>query len=209
MEAPLWETGGCDNKCVLSEKLDRLAAAFEARGIPVTSNLRPGVTGQELDDLADRLGVDLPPAFRDLYMWRNGHIDPAAPNVLVFRDNTFLSLDEIPDLHAHTLAGYGPYLADLDLEFDLAQCVPIAHFEGSIYGVVCGPHALTDRSLHPVVGIFQGIDMYFYSIETMVDTCIEWVEQPDYEQYGTAPNEHAIWNKHNPGVFPGWEGGEP
>jgi hypothetical protein len=57
------------------------------------------------------------------------------------------------------------------------------------------------RSPHPVIGAFHGIDVYFLSIESMIETCIEWLEQPDYDLNRTAPNELEIWQRHNPGVF--------
>ncbi len=84
-------------------KLDRLAAAFETRGIPVLSNLRPGASDAALDGLATELGVVLPSQLRDLYSWRNGHSHPEASNVLVFRDNTFMGLDEIPRVRQSVL----------------------------------------------------------------------------------------------------------
>ena len=52
---------------MLKAKLDRLAAAFETRGIPVSSNLRPGASDAALDGLATELGVVLPSQLRDLY----------------------------------------------------------------------------------------------------------------------------------------------
>lgn len=72
---------------------------------------------------------------------------------------------------------------------------------GSTYLVVSGAHQLKPICASPVIGAFQGTDVYFLSIESMIETCIEWVEQPDYEPHMSAPNEMSIWRKHNPGVF--------
>jgi len=58
--------------------------AFETHEIRVPQNLQPRVSDGQLDELAARLDVDLPAPFRDLYRWRNGHIDPDAPEVLSF-----------------------------------------------------------------------------------------------------------------------------
>lgn len=44
---------------VLESKLERLVDAFEAHGIPVRSNLRPGASEAELDDLAEQLNLTL------------------------------------------------------------------------------------------------------------------------------------------------------
>jgi hypothetical protein len=186
-----------------TSKLDRLVAAFEARGIAVASNLRPGASDRELDELAAHLGFAIPTEVRVLYRWRDGHHDPDASNVLLFRDNTFLRLEDIPDAHHYMVSTYAedPNGDFIDPGVDLATSVPIAAFMGSTYAVACGRQQLTDRSTHPIVGVFHGIDLYFHSVESMIDTCIEWVEQPAYDRYAEAPNEMAIWRRHNPGVF--------
>jgi hypothetical protein len=189
---------------MLASKLDRLADAFEARGVRVRSNLRPGVSDAELDQLAEELNVVLPEEFKDLYRWRNGHADPDAPNVLRFRDNTFISLEAIPQAHQSVNKIYGQDEGDPDLvplEVDLAQGLPISEFMLSWLVVACGPQTVTTRSQHPVFLVFQGVVPVFYSIETMIDTCINWVEQPEYRQYEEAPNEREIWERHNPGIF--------
>lgn len=187
-------------------KLHRLAMAFEAHGVPVLGNLRPGASDAELDALAHDLGVALPDELRTLYRWRNGHIDPnpmaGGGHMLVFRDNVFLRLEDIPAAYAAVSETYA-YLQEVDVDpgVDLAACVPIAEFMGARYVVACGEQRLTARSRHPVISVFQGISVFFYSIGSMIDTCIDWVEQPDYEPFREAPNERAIWLRHNPGVF--------
>lgn len=189
---------------MLASKLERLADAFEARGIPVRSNLRPGASEAELDHLAEELNVVLPEEVKALYRWRNGHLDPNAPNVLQFRDNTFIGLETVPQAHQSVNEIYGQDGGDPDLvplEVDLAQSVPISEFMDSWLVVACGPQSVTTRSQHPIVEVFQGVVPVFYSIETMIDTCIDWVEQPEYRQYEEAPNEREIWERHNPGIF--------
>jgi hypothetical protein len=191
-------------RSVLESKLDRLAEAFDARGIPVQSNLRPRASDEELDELAQRLNVALPKDLRALYRWRNGHVDPEAGNVLRFRDTKFIALDAIQPAHRLVNEIYGGYDDDPDnlpLLVDLAECVPIAEFMESWLVVACGPQTATTRSRHPVFLAFQGVYLVFYSIESMVDTCIDWVEQPEYRPDGETPNEHEIWERHNPDIF--------
>jgi hypothetical protein len=45
----------------------------------------------------------------------------------------------------------------------------------------------------------------FYAIETMVDTCIEWVSNPLWSTERGIPYEEElrIWRTHNPGIFAG------
>lgn len=179
-------------------------AAFEVHGLNVEHNLQPGVSEERLDELGARLGVDLPEPFRNLYRWRNGHVDPDIPDVLAFRDNVFLRIEDIPKERDQILDTYGMLWNGPDVlmpEVDPSLCVPIAENWGAVYALVCGPHELTDRSPYPILSFFQGVDLFFYSVESMIETCIEWVEQPGYRHHEEAPNEMEIWLRHNPGVF--------
>ena len=72
---------------------------------------------------------------------------------------------------------------------------------GDVAVVVCGRQRLTDRHPHPIVVFFQGIEVYFYTAEAMIDTCTEGAEQPSYRMYDEAPIELEIWDRHNPGIF--------
>lgn len=187
-------------RIVLQSKLDRLADAFEAHGIPVWSNLRPGASEPELDDIAERLNVVLPEEFRELYRWRNGHVDPDASNIVTFRDGVFIGLDAIPQAYRDVNSVYGLSPADPEyvVDVDLSECVPIAEFMGSWLVVACGAQSAISGSQRPVFNAFHGVEPFFDSIDSMVETCIAWVEQSDYDPYSEAPNEREIWIAHNP-----------
>lgn len=188
----------------LAARLDRLVAAFEAHGLDVGANLLPGATAAQIDAVEAELGVRLPRAYRELYGWSAGCVDPASDVALMFRDNTFLRLDDVAEVRRAVVATYGA-TDDEDAEnyygVDLRTTAPFAEFMGSTYLVATGPHRLDPTLAHPVIGAFQGVETYFHSIETMVETCIEWVEHPDYEPLASAPDETATWLKHNPGLF--------
>jgi hypothetical protein len=51
--------------------------------------------------------------------------------------------------------------------------------------------------------VFQGVDIFYYSIEQMVETCIDWVREPHYPdgRPDDAKSEMRIWRVHNPGIF--------
>lgn len=102
------------------------------------------------------------------------------------------------------LDAYGQFEDDVDVVpvgVRLRDCVPIAHFMGSTYVVTCGPQDVTKQSPHPVLNAFQRVELFFYSIESMVATCIDWVEQTNYRRDVDTPNELEIWERHNPGIF--------
>ena len=102
---------------------------------------------------------------------------------------------------------YGPSPDDDlgDAGFDIESVFPFATYEGSWYAIVCGPHALATSSQHPIVSLFQGMDLFFHSFDAMLSTCIDWVRHPDWSVengLGLSPDvELEIWQRHNPGIF--------
>lgn len=189
---------------MLVEKLERLVDAFEAHGVAVRANLAPGATPGELDALAEQCGFDLPDDFRALYQWHNGHLEHESVDVLKFRDNTFCEIGN-PSAQ-QTLDIYSEVSEENrvntdDDPIDLKACLPVAEFNGSVLAVPGKGLGRLPLSANPVVSVFEGINVHYLNIESMVDTCIEWVEQPDWDRFSTAPNEKAIWLAHNPGVL--------
>jgi len=49
----------------------------------------------------------------------------------------------------------------------------------------------------------QNGEIFYFSIEAMLDTVTDWVACAEYKMFEPLPSEieKAIWNKHNPGVF--------
>lgn len=99
---------------------------------------------------------------------------------------------------------YGANPADHDL---LKNSFPFAAFNGGWLVLPCKEQKLDSRLTRPVISVMQGIDVWFYSIQLMIETCIEWVSHPAYGHSGNSSlpenEELAIWRKHNPGC-PTW-----
>lgn len=95
---------------------------------------------------------------------------------------------------------YGSYEQDHQM---LKHAFPIASFNGGWYVIPTRDHNLPSILKKPIISVHEGIDIYFYSIEKMVDTCVEWVEHNKYASHGLYPEsiELEIWRKHNPGIF--------
>ena len=193
----------------IQSRLERLADAFERHGIAVRGSLLPGASDAELDVVEAELGVVLPQAYRALYTWSAGCSDPEGEAPFLFRDNAFLELNEVVQRRQELVEAYQEQTYPGDVGafgmngVDLTTTAPFAETEGAVYVVACGPHTLASASQNPVISVFEGIDVYFNSIESMLDTCIEWVEQEGYDRYSLAPDEKGPWLRHNPGVF-GW-----
>lgn len=183
----------------IAQRCDRLVEAFQAQGRAPESNLKPPLSLGEIEKFADGLGLKLPPEVVELYRWHNGVDQEDDDDVLLFRDNVFLSLDRACEVY-HTIQRY----YQSDPQVDLSSCFPIASFEGSSYVVACGQHSFGVERPHPVVLVFQGIEMHFHSLASMLDTCIDWVSHPAWDPYQFPLDlERAIWQQHNPGIFGG------
>lgn len=189
---------------MLGDKLERFVDALEGHGIALRSNLAPGATDAELDALAERYNVELPADFRSLYQWQNGHRDQSALEVLRFGGGAFIGLGEFEgnvritiDIYREEMQAEGPSGDPVDL----ATVLPIADSGDGALVVPGVGLSLTPLSPCPVVRVMQGIDVHFLSIETMIDTCIDWVEQADWNPFANTPNELEIWRRHNPGLF--------
>ena len=184
---------------------DALADAFERKGVAVRANLSPGLAREEILRIVEPLGIALPEDVIALYEWRNGHLDEFSEDVIRFRDNTFISLERAVEEHAQLMSIYA---LDSTLEedrVDLQAALPISFFEGSCDVVACGAHLHHDAGDHPVIRVFEGIDMYYPSIESMLRICTEWVSHPDWDAADGFPGdaEMEIWQKHVPGIFGG------
>ena len=182
----------------IADRCEKLVRAFEAKGVAVRANLRPGLNREEIVKKTAALGLKLPAEVIELYQWRNGHFDDDGPT-LCFRDNNFISLERALTAHADIVGSYGAASEDVDLE----ACFPIAEFDGAWYVVACGQHSFGSDKPYPVISVSEGVDLFYYSLAAMLDTCIAWVSRPEWEQYDHVPEdiETKIWKQYNPGIF--------
>ena len=187
---------------VLTGLLEELRAALIERGCDVDQHLMPGISPLELREEVRPLGLRLPDEVMELYAWRGGQGEEAemAVDALRFRDNVFIdipsSLRTYEEIQQYRSAG-------IEYGFDLGEAFPFAAFMGASYAVICGEHRLASPAAHPVVSFFEGVDLFFHSLETMVSTCIEWVRHPGWSKESelSQDTELEIWLRHNPGVF--------
>lgn len=76
------------------------------------SELKPGVSGSDLDAYETAFGFTLPTAFRDLYLWKNGHNDQRTAALLF--NYMFVPLDHSQDIKADLDAMIGYDFEDPD-----------------------------------------------------------------------------------------------
>ncbi len=186
----------------LHSLLNQLLSAFEDKGLHVADSLLPPLSESEVVDRCKWFPGTLPAEIIALYGWRGGQEKDAweESQPFWFRDNSFTSIARAESEYRSMMSSYGSFAADHEL---LKYSFPFAAFNGAWYVIPTGKHPFGKSLPRPIISVYEGIDVYFYSIETMVATCLDWVSHPSYTKDGTLPREveMAIWNRHNPGVF--------
>ena len=172
----------------LSEKLILIENMLAKRGYPV-HELNPGLTREEIDRKVSSLSYPFPEELYQLYMWRNGTREGST--LFLFRDQIFNSLDE--GISNQTFQGlYGVH-----------NSFPFASLEGSFYTLPSEAYALNGKLERPVISVFEGVDVYFYSLDHLLETQIDWIENNVYPESDSSQIdlELPIWKSHNPGIF--------
>ena len=183
-------------------QLDRLLKAFESKGMYVSDSLLPSISEVELKKKCSWFPGELIEEIVALYEWKGGQEKDAWESEFPFwfRDNSFCSIKRAEIEYKSMMASYGTYPPDHEM---LKFSFPIASFNGAWYVIPTKKHSLNSALKKPIISVFEGIDIYFYSIEKMVETCVEWVEHEKYSIEGLSLQsiEMEIWRKHNPGIF--------
>ncbi|MDO6545561.1 hypothetical protein [Photobacterium sanguinicancri] len=186
----------------LHQNLNRLLNAFESKGMNVEGSLLPPIPEIELRERCSWFPGDLPNEIVALYEWRGGQEKDTWESEFPFwfRDNSFCSIARAEFEYKSMMESYGKYQPDHDM---LKYSFPIAAFNGGWYVIPTRRHNLNSVLKRPVISVHQDIDIYFYTIEKMVETCAEWVEHDNYSPDGLYPEsvEMQIWRKHNPAIF--------
>jgi hypothetical protein len=187
----------------LQARLEDLRLAYEARGFNVSDTLQPALPADEVRRQCSWFPAPLPPELIALYGWRGGqresHEEQDFP--FWFRDCAFITPADAKAEYDSLMATYGANPADAPL---LRICFPFAAFNGGWLVMPCAAQSLEPRLPHPIISVMQGVDVHYYSIETMVATAIDWVRHPKFDGYGLpSAVEMDIWQRHNPGLFQG------
>ena len=187
----------------LHSLLEELRLAFEAVGRHVSTTLMPALSDSELRRKCSWFPGEISPELFAIYSWRGGQKQTNDSSEFWLRD-MILSTPETAEVEYQSMMEtYGKYLPSEDVGVELATCFPFAAFNGGWYVFPCGGQALNRTHPRGIISVFQGLDVYFYSMESMLRTCIDWVRHPLYQgnptQWGNV--EMELWQKHNPGIF--------
>jgi hypothetical protein len=185
----------------LHSKLELLRLAYEAKGLKVTADLLLPLPADEVRALCQWFPAKLPDELLGLYSWHNGQRRNDSPGhaPFDFRDCAFVSVQDAEREYETMMRTYGANPPGATL---LRNAFPFAAFENGWMVMPCQQQSLDPRFERPIISVFQGIEIFFYSVESMVDTCIDWVRDRKYDK-GHLPQEEEmrIWRRNNPGIF--------
>jgi len=186
----------------LHDLLNKLLSAYERKGMKLSESLLPPISETELIEQCSWFPGVLTPELISLYGWRGGQKEDAweSEYPFWFRDMSFCSLERAKHEYDSMMKSYGSYPEDREL---LKYSFPFASFSGGWYVIPTKGQPFSKTLRAPVISVFQDIAIYYFSIELMVKTCIEWVESDKYNEDDIFPEEleSSIWQKHNPGIF--------
>ena len=189
----------------VSDKLDALLQEYELKGYAMSASLQPGLSPIEIQDICSWFPVKLPELLIEMYEWRNGQAQGPWEEKYPFwfRDVAFSSLNTAEFEYNSLMDSYGALNNPERDGIDLSTCFPFAALDGGWYVLPCAGQNLDKKSSQPVISVLEGIEIYFHSINSMLDTCIDWVKHTDYSisDHLEREIELEIWRKHNPGIF--------
>lgn len=185
------------------QSLDTLCQAFEAKDNFVSKDLQPAIDEQTLRQECNQwFPAELPQELIALYGWRGG-MKEWEDSTFWFRDYIFSDLESAQENYLGMMEVVAEWTETKEgMEF-FKNSFPFASFNGAYLYLPCYKQNLVQNLSRPVISVFEGISLFFNSMQSMLDTCIEWVNEPSYKE-GSSLNaalEAHIWKKHNPGLF--------
>lgn len=140
-----------------------------------------------------------------MYSWHNGQKnDPWNEEFpFWFCGNGFTSVENAEHEYKSMMQSYGRELPPTLIGVDLQFCFPFAAFNGGWYVFPCNGQAISAKVDRPVISVFQGVDILYNSVESMLRTCIAWLKDPAYDQKESKQTEERwleILEQYNPGI---------
>ena len=185
---------------LIHQLLERYLGVIKARGYTIERYLNPRLTRSQIAQQLLELPFTPPEEIFQLYQWHDGVHETC--QISLFREHQFLSLSQAKQEY-QMLCTY--YLGNgIDYGVDLSKCFPFAGFEGALYVLPADNQTLKTKLQRPVICVFEGVEVYFRDLPTMIETCIAWWVEGIYrvDDYSVdEKRELEIWKRLNPGIF--------
>jgi hypothetical protein len=183
-------------------RLEALRLAYEAKKQHVSNTLQAGLSEGELRERCAWFPSRLPDELVALYGWHDGQ--PSSPGEeeypFLFRDCGFTCIRNAEREYRAIMSSYGtqPRLHEF-----LKHSFPFAAFDAGWLVLPCKDKHPDSPYEHAVVSVFQDVMLMFYSMETMVETCIGWASDqgtPFWFPFG-GMSDDAVLERFNPGIL--------
>ncbi len=184
-------------------RLEVLRMAYEAKKEHVSATLQPGLAEAALRERCAWFPSRLPDEIVALYGWHDGQ--PTSPGEeqypFLFRDCGFTSIRNAESQYKMIMSSYGtqPRLHDI-----LKHSFPFAAFDAGWLVLTCHGRFPGSPGEHSVISVFQNVVLMFYSMDSMVETCIEWVNNTGVLAglpFIGKSQEDEILERFNPGIL--------
>jgi len=188
----------------IHNKLEKLADLYEAKEHYVRQNLLPPLSKEQVLEQCDWFPYELPSEIIDMYTWSGGCDNDSGaeyPFILI-EDAAFTTIEAAKREYLFLQETEEREETEAAFEVKLDSCFPIAVYDYSSYSVACSDSQQWQKEYpNRVIATFELMEMHFHSIDSMLDTHIEWLQHPSWSMYGESPETfQKIWRKHNPGV---------
>jgi hypothetical protein len=184
----------------LHTKLDQFTTVLRAHNYLVGDPFQPGLSRAEITDLARTLPFKLPEEVYQLYTWRNG--TKADIDLSLFGDHIFIPLEQAIQESR-----------DIEQYYEITKVLPFASFQGSWLVLPAEPYAAdidlwpplsdTIQAERPIIHIFEGVAVFAYSLETMLDMIMAWFTQgvAELDTLYAQDVRQRIQEQYNPGLL--------
>lgn len=174
----------------IENKLNELLDEYAVHAPNIRAELNAGLASEYIFEKTKWFPYELPSEILALYKWRDGqNLDTKTP--FTFRDLQFVEIEKAQKNYESLISAYGQYD---DCGIEVEKCFPFAECMGALLTICCD-------GKFKIVNLFEGVEVYFVSFESMLNTCIDWVSQKKFKFFNDIPNEEKIWSKHNPSIF--------
>jgi hypothetical protein len=189
------------NEQELHGRLEAMRLALDRKFPGTSGRLQPGLSEDEIRRQTAWFPGELSAEVIGLYKWRNGYLDQSQSKdpPFWFRDYVFTPIENAEEDYRSMMSTYG---AQADVHEMLKTSFPFASLGGGWLVLPAAGRVLTEKIPRAVVSVYQGVTVFFHSVNAMAQTCAAWVEHPKNDGFGLRPaDEMEIWQRFNPGIF--------
>lgn len=173
---------------------------INSQGFLIKNYLNTPLTKDQIITQCQKLPFSLPDEIIELYEWHNGVKEEC--EIPLFRDNQFISLETALEEYDSINLYYN--IPGVEHCVNLKKCFPFAAYMGSYYVLSTEKHSQPTELINPIINVFEGVDIAFLNLETMIKTCMAWYQEGVRNVHNPSVNydrEIEVWKRLNPDIL--------